>query len=160
MIYYACIINFICLPSTDMKPEETIDFHIRWAWLRIAKMYNQEASKHGLTQSAGFILLNIDPKLGTPSTSLGPLMGMEPTSLSRTLKNMEDRGWICRAQDTVDKRVFRIMLTDEGKRLRNISRKTVVSFNEKLIEQVPDEKLRHFREVIQIIDQHTVKKAI
>ena len=140
-----------------MKPEDTIDFHIRWAWLKIARMYNQEAARHGLTQSTGFVLLNIDPRNGTPSTQLGPLMGMESTSLSRTLKAMEDKGWIRRTSDEHDRRVSRIVLTGEGKRLRNISRKTVVAFNEKLIGEIPAEKLKHFREVIHIIDQHTVK---
>ena len=34
--------------------------------------------------SVGFILMYVE-KQGSPSTSLGPKMGMEPTSLSRTL---------------------------------------------------------------------------
>lgn len=143
-----------------MKPEETIDFHIRWAWLKIARMYNQAASKHGLTQSTGHILLNIDPKNGTPSTQLGPKMGMEPTSLSRTLKSMEEKGWVCRVPDAVDKRVMRILLTKEGARLRNISRQTVVDFNRKLFEDIPSEKWDHFKEVIQAIDQHTLKQEL
>jgi DNA-binding MarR family transcriptional regulator len=143
--------------SIKMKPEETIDFHIRWAWLRIAKMYNQVAAQHGLTQSSGFILLNIDPKNGTPSTQLGPKMGMEPTSLSRTLKVMEEKGWICRLQDNNDKRITRIALTPEGERLRSISKASVVKFNNQLMRQVGEEKFNHFKEVIQIIDQHTVK---
>lgn len=143
-----------------MKPEETIDFHIRWAWLKIARMYNQEAAKHGLTQSTGFILLNIDPQQGTPSTQLGPKMGMEPTSLSRTLKTMQEKGWIKRVPDETDGRVARIVLTEEGGRLRNISRRTVVNFNSKLFDEIPSEKLDHFKEVIQIIDQHTVKHEL
>lgn len=142
-----------------MKPEETIDFHIRWAWLKISKMYNQEASQHGLTQTIGFVLLNIDPKEGTPSTQLGPMMGMEPTSLSRTLKSMEDRGLVTREQDEQDRRVIRIKLSEEGKRLRNVSRKTVVDFNQKLLTEIDQEKLNHFKEVIQVIEQHTMKEA-
>jgi len=139
----------------SMKPEETIDFHIRWAWLKIAKMYNQEAAKHGLTQSTGFVLLNINPRKGTPSTQLGPMMGMEPTSLSRTLKTMEDMGWICRTADESDRRIMRIRLTEEGKKLRNISRQVVVSFNERLINAIPKKKLEHFREVMHIINRYT-----
>lgn len=141
-----------------MKPEETIDFHIRWAWLRIAKMYNQEAAQHGMTQSIGFVLLNIDPRHGTPATQLGPMMGMEPTSLSRTLKTMDERGLINREQDEVDKRIVRVKLTEEGKRMRNISRKTVVGFNERLLAEVDKKKLEHFKDVIQIIHQHTMKE--
>lgn len=139
----------------SMKPEETIDFHIRWAWLKIAKMYNQEAARHGLTQSAGFVLLNIDPKAGTPSTQLGPMMGMEPTSLSRTLKTMEQKGWIYRAADGSDRRVTRIRLTEEGKKLRNISKQVVVAFNQRLINAIPENKLGHFMEVMQIINRYT-----
>ena len=60
---------------------------LRAAWISVAKMYNEEAGKKGSTMATGFILLNIDPENGTPSTSLGPKMGMEATSLSRTLKN-------------------------------------------------------------------------
>ena len=37
------------------------------------------------------LYLSIDPKKGTPSTSLGPKMGMEATSLSRTLKSLEEK---------------------------------------------------------------------
>lgn len=142
-----------------MKSEETIDFHVRWAWLKISKMYNQEASKHGMTQSIGFILLNIDPRKGTPSTQLGPKMGMEPTSLSRTLKTMEDKGFISRLQDENDRRIMRIFLTEDGKRMRELSKNSVVRFNEKILEQVSEEKLKNFIEVIQIIEQNTVKAS-
>tara|TARA_B100000902_G_C27259303_1_gene889728 strand:+ start:1187 stop:1618 length:432 start_codon:yes stop_codon:yes gene_type:complete len=143
-----------------MKPEDTIDFHVRWAWLKISKMYNQVASNHGLTQSTGFILLNIDPKNGTPSTQLGPMMGMEPTSLSRTLKSMEEKGWIFKKQDELDKRVSRICLSDEGYRLREFSKKTVLGFNQKLLKEVGEDRFRHFKEVVQIIDRQTVNQGI
>ena len=66
-------------------------------------MYNQKASEHNMTMSIGFILMIVD-KDGTPSTQLGPRMGMEPTSLSRTLKTMEDRKLIRRQEDKIDKR--------------------------------------------------------
>lgn len=142
-----------------MKPEETIDFHIRGAWLKIVKMYNQEASEHGMTHTVGMALLNINPKEGTPSTQLGPAMGMEPTSLTRTLKTMEEKGLINREQDELDKRVVRIKLTEEGLRLRNISKKTVVGFNEDIISEIGPKRLESFREVIQVIQEYTMKTS-
>ncbi|MEX2597696.1 MAG: MarR family transcriptional regulator [Salibacteraceae bacterium] len=142
-----------------MKPEDTIDFHIRWAWLKIAKMYNRMGSGFGLSQSMGLVLLSIDPKEGTPSTSLGPMMGMESTSLSRTLKTMQDRGMIKRGKDVQDKRVMRIFLTKEGARLRSMASRTVVEFNEKILNQISPTKLKHFKEVIETIEQQTIKEA-
>ena len=49
------------------------------------------------------IVLNIDMFEGTPSTQLGPTMGMESTSLSRSLKKLEELGIINRIHDKKDK---------------------------------------------------------
>ena len=62
------------------------------------------AAKHDSTMATAFVLLNIDYENGTPSTALGPLMGMEPTSLSRILKSMEDKGAISREKNPDDGR--------------------------------------------------------
>src|SRR5690554_4722936 len=85
------------------QKDNYVDFYLRHAWHKISRMYNQKAKAHGLTMSIGFILLIVD-KEGTPSTQLGPRMGMEPTSLSRTLKTMETKGYIYRKVDRDDKR--------------------------------------------------------
>ena len=76
-----------------MRPEDTADFHIRWSWYNIARMYNLKAANFGGTMAIGYALLNID-KEGTPSTKLGPKMGMEPRSLTRMIKSLEKKGWI------------------------------------------------------------------
>ena len=71
--------------------KKTIDHVLRSTWQSVSKMYNEEAAKYNSSMAVGFALLSIDPKKGTPSTSLGPKMGMEATSLSRTLKSMEEK---------------------------------------------------------------------
>jgi DNA-binding MarR family transcriptional regulator len=101
--------------------------------------------------SWGFILLNIE-KEGTPSTSLGPKMGMEPTSLSRTLKNMEAAGIITRQQDKVDKRKSLVFLTPEGVERRKMARDVVLGFNQRVYEQIPKSKVKAFFEVMQQLD--------
>ncbi|MGB5928950.1 MAG: MarR family transcriptional regulator, partial [Cyclobacteriaceae bacterium] len=49
-----------------MKREESVDYNIKAAWHAIARMYNQQAVKHDITTSIGFVLLNIDSSEGTP----------------------------------------------------------------------------------------------
>jgi len=142
-----------------MKPQETIDFHIRWAWHSIARLYNDTAEKHDLTVSTAFLLLNIDLKEGTPSTKLGPKMGMEPRSLTRTLKSIEDNGLIFRKTDKHDKRMVRIYLTEAGKKKRDISKKAVIRFNEYMQEQIPKNKLNNFFEVIESINKLLKEKT-
>ena len=89
----------------------TIDYALRATWQAVSKMYNEEAKSYGLTMAIGFTLLSIDPKGGTPSTTLGPKMGMEATSLSRILKSIEQKGYIQRKRNPKDGRGVLIFLT-------------------------------------------------
>lgn len=134
------------------KPQYLIDLNVRLMWHKMSRMYNQRANSYGISMSVGFILLHID-KNGTPSTQLGPRMGMEPTSLSRTLKTMEERNLIRREEDKSDKRIVRIFLTEEGLRARYIARDVVFEFNNKVIEQIPKEHIEIFESVVNQIEQ-------
>lgn len=136
-----------------MKKEKTVDFHIKWGWHTISRMYNTYAAPHDMTMAIGFVLLNIDMEQGTPATKIGPLLGMEPRSLVRMLKSLEDRGWIRRETDDIDKRFVRIALTDEGKRKREIAKTGVIQFNNMIREQIPLDKLVVFFDVIKDINR-------
>ena len=136
-----------------MKREETIDYNIKAAWHSIARMYNQQAAKYNGTMSIGFALLNIHSDEGTPATKIGPLMGLEPRSVTRLLKSMEEKGLIFRKADKVDKRSVRIYLTREGKKHRDKSKETVLKFNEAVREEIPTSKLNIFFEVVHEINQ-------
>jgi DNA-binding MarR family transcriptional regulator len=140
--------------------EESIDHHLRATWQAVAKMYNEEANKFESTMATGFALLNIDMKDGTPSTALGPQMGMEATSLSRILKSMEEKELIYREKNPNDGRSVLIKLTDFGKEKREISKCIVIQFNKKIKEQITDEQLRIFFEVTNKINQLISEKLI
>ena len=101
--------------------------------------------------SWGFILLNVE-KEGTPSTALGPKMGMEPTSLSRTLKTMEEKGYIVRRADNIDKRKSLVFLTEKGIDARRETKEIVFEFNRKLYNSIPKAKVRAFFEAMNEID--------
>ena len=139
-------------------PEQLVDFVVRHAWHRLSRMYNQKAAEHDITMSIGFILMSID-KEGTPSTALGPRMGMEPTSLSRTLKTMEDRGFIVRKESVEDKRKVLIFLTRIGVEKRREVRNFVVGFNDELTRRVSEKKLNIFFEVFYAIDEVIEKEV-
>jgi DNA-binding MarR family transcriptional regulator len=138
----------------------TIDQYLRSTWLAIQKMYNEEASKFGSTMVFGFTLLSIDPKNGTPSTALGPKMGVESTSLSRTLKNLEERGLIVRKPNPEDGRSVLIVLTEDGLTMRNVSKEVVLRFYEAINENISQEELTTFFNVLQKINLIAVDRKI
>jgi DNA-binding MarR family transcriptional regulator len=136
-----------------MRREETVDHHIKSVWHAISRMYNQQAGKYDITTSIGFVLLNIHTEEGTPATKIAPLMGLEARSLTRMLKTMEEKKLIYRVPDSTDKRSVRIYLTDMGKKKKELSRATVLMFNNRVRELVSDNKLKIFFEVMNEINQ-------
>lgn len=138
----------------------TIDYALRATWQAVARMYNEEAKRFGSTMAVGFTLLSLDPKKGTPSTSLGPKMGMEATSLSRILKSMEEKGLIERKPNPDDGRGVLIYLTDFGKAKRDDSKEVVMSFNESVRNQVSPAKMDCFFEVMETINRVVAEKKI
>lgn len=140
--------------------EKTIDYVLRATWIAVSKMYNEEAGKAGSTMATGFALLSIDPETGTPSTSLGPKMGMEATSLSRILKSMEEKGLIIRKKHPKDGRSVLLYLTDFGKEMREYSKGVVLRFDEAVKEAVPEEDLKTFIQVANTIMELIGNKKI
>lgn len=136
------------MQSKSLRREESIDHQIKTTWHAIARMYNQEAAKYGITMSIGFVLINIDKSEGTPATKIAPLMGLEARSLTRILKNMEERKLIYRQTDENDRRSVRIFLTAEGLQKREVSKKVIKEFNERMSKAIAPEKLEAFFDVI------------
>jgi DNA-binding MarR family transcriptional regulator len=153
-----------CLKKQNYHPmkekDKTIDYILRATWQAVSRMYNEEASKYGATMATGFALLSIDKEKGTPSTALGPKMGMEATSLTRTLKSMEEKGLIYRKKNPDDGRGVLIYLTEFGKEKRELSKNTVLKFNETVKQHISEEKLQHFMEVSEIINELIQDKNI
>jgi DNA-binding MarR family transcriptional regulator len=140
--------------------DKTIDYVLRATWQAVSRMYNEEATKYGASMSVGFALLSIDKENGIPSTALGPQMGMEPTSLTRTLKSMEEKGLIVRKKNPVDGRGVLIHLTKLGKEKRELSRDRVLKFNDVIKQHVSQEKMDNFMEVAEIINELISEKLI
>ncbi|NDV43909.1 MULTISPECIES: MarR family winged helix-turn-helix transcriptional regulator [Flagellimonas] len=138
----------------------TIDYALRATWQAVSKMYNEEAKNYGLTMAIGFTLLSMDPKGGTPSTTLGPKMGMEATSLSRILKTIEERGYIERRPNPNDGRGVLIYLTALGLEKREASKDVVLRFNEVVKEHVSEQDLNGFFKTIDIINKLITDKKI
>ncbi len=144
-----------------MKKIQSVDYVVKATWHAIARMYNAEANQYNLTMSVGYILLNIDMEEGTPATKIAPLLGLEARSITRTLKNMEDEGFIKKIQDKKDRRFFKIYLTERGKLAREVAKQSVKKFNQMIYDSIEPEKMDVFFEIMQqinqVIDKHLDK---
>ncbi|MGY6647652.1 MarR family winged helix-turn-helix transcriptional regulator [Wenyingzhuangia sp. IMCC45574] len=138
----------------------SFDYLYRSTWQSISKMYNEEAVKKDSLMTIGFVLINIHYKKGTPSTLLGPSMGIESTSLSRTLKKMEAQDLIYREANPDDGRSVLIKLTSKGKEQREISKQIVLQFNKTIQENLTQKQIDAFLEVSETIQELIQQKLI
>jgi len=135
-----------------MNLKDTIDFHVKGTWHSLTKMYNRIAAKHDTSQTVAYILVHID-KEGTPATQIAQRLGMEATSLSRVIKNMEQRKLIFKEVDELDKRVMKIFLTEDGLKKRKLVKKILIDFNKKLCAKISKKEMKIFHKVINTINE-------
>ena len=136
------------MEKKNSEKVESVDLMLKSAWLAVSKMYSDKASLYNSTAVQALTLLKIDPKEGTRSTNLGPKMAIEPTSLTRIIKLLEDNGYIYKEKTTTDKREVIIKLTEKGINSRNLSKEVVINFNKKIVERIEPEKFEIFKEVM------------
>ncbi|MCF8459636.1 MAG: MarR family transcriptional regulator [Flavobacteriales bacterium] len=127
--------------------DQLVIYQLRSSWFQISKLYNEMAVEHGASVSMAFILLAINDEEGTPVTKIAPRLGMEPNSLSRILKSMEEDGFILRNKDRADKRLSYVCLTPKGKEKREVALKAVYRLERAIVKQIDEKKLSAFFEV-------------
>ncbi len=132
--------------------EKIVTYQLRTRWFEVAKMFSAIAEEHDGTLSMAFVLLAINDEFGTPVTKIAPRLGMEPNSLSRILASMEKKGTIYKRKDKKDKRKVYICLTNYGKQMRNISFQQFTDFESKLHQEIGEEKLSIFFDVMKQIE--------
>lgn len=136
------------------------DYVFRSTWQSINKMYAEEAIKINSSMAVGFVLINIQYKKGTPSTMLGPKIGIEANSLSRTLKKMEELGLIYKEKNPSDGRGVLIKLTEKGKVQREVSKQVVIKFNKTIANHLSEQEIKAFLKVSGTIQELIEKKLI
>lgn len=122
----------------------------------MANRYNQLVTEFGITQSIGYLLINIDEKEGTTVSQAASLLGLKSTSLSRMLNQLEKTGLIYRESNQGDKRSVKIYLTELGKEKRHLARGVVKQFNNYLNKHISEQDKEYLTEMLKKINQLTI----
>jgi DNA-binding MarR family transcriptional regulator len=139
----------------SVKHQETIDYFLKIVWQTVANRYNQLVTEFGITQSIGYLLINIDEE-GTTVSQAAALLGLKSTSLSRMLNQLEKTGLIYRESIQGDKRSVKIYLTDLGKEKRQLAKNVVKEFNNYLNAHISDADKQYLTDMLKKINQLTV----
>ncbi|MCB0510558.1 MAG: MarR family transcriptional regulator, partial [Bacteroidetes bacterium] len=83
---------------------------------------------------------------------IAPRIGMEPNSLSRVLKTLIEKQWICKETNSKDKRVVLIRITEQGKAKREIALRSVFKIEKALLKDIHPDELAVFFKVMNTIN--------
>lgn len=135
---------------TDKK--RTIGFATKITWQNISRMYDIQAEQYNLSISAAFVLLHLEEK-GTAVNQIANEIGMEPSSMTRLLNNIEKKGLVERKRENKqDRRLVMIYLTEKGSYAKAVAKHKVKHFNKKIQELIKPKKLETFFEVLEQVN--------
>jgi DNA-binding MarR family transcriptional regulator len=86
---------------------------------RLQRGFAAHAGEFGLTAAQAKVLLRLGPEESIPMRTLARSLGYDPSNLTGLVDKLEDRGLIERRPDPADRRVKAIVITEEGRRLRD-----------------------------------------
>ena len=88
-------------------------------------VFDRRGRELGLTRSQSWVLTMLYAKEGVTQSELADFMVLEKATLGRLLDRLEEKEWVERRMDTLDRRVNRLYLTDKVQEvmraLRNIA---------------------------------------
>jgi MarR family transcriptional regulator, organic hydroperoxide resistance regulator len=95
------------------------------------------------------LLINLRERGTLTVSELSELLGVTPPSASAIIDRMEERGWVTRERDTVDRRVVHIVLEEHGRTIIDELAGTKRDTLYRLLTVMDDEELGHVIAAIQ-----------
>ena len=91
---------------------------------------------------------------GVTQTELCERMGCEPPTLTNMVKKLEAYGLLIRKKDTLDARVTRVFLTEEGREIRGPIDDIWEKHQDKMLKGINQEEQQLLKRLLQQIDRN------
>ncbi|GII02922.1 MarR family winged helix-turn-helix transcriptional regulator [Planobispora takensis] len=99
---------------------------------------------HGLSMWAYAVLLALGEEPTRSQSALAQAIGADKTRIIGVLDGLQDRGLIERRPDPRDRRVHLLLLTPEGRRLRDAARNGIRRWEDRLLARLADDDREAF----------------
>jgi DNA-binding MarR family transcriptional regulator len=100
------------------------DRTVGWLTADVARLmrtvFDRRVKELGLTRAQSLALRRLKRRPGASQSELADMMEIEKAPAGKIVDRLEERGWIERRTDPVDRRINRIFLTDRGERVHAV----------------------------------------
>ncbi|MGD9802177.1 MAG: MarR family winged helix-turn-helix transcriptional regulator [Hyphomicrobiaceae bacterium] len=95
-----------------------------WLTTDIARLmrtvFDRRVKALGITRPQWLAIVRLNRRPGASQSELADMMEIEKAPAGRIVDRLEERGWVERRADPVDRRINRIFLTDRGERVFDV----------------------------------------
>lgn len=97
------------------------DSNFGWVTTDIARLmrtvFDRRVKDLGITRPQWLAIVRLNRRPGASQSELADMMEIEKAPAGKIVDRLEERGWVERRADPVDRRINRIFLTERGKRV-------------------------------------------
>lgn len=117
-----------------------------------------EASTSGITLTQCHAIVEIGRAEQITLNDLSNLLGLDKSTMSRTVNKLVEDGLVSRESNSEDRRFLSIKLTDKGRKIYEDIEKNMESYYEKILEWVPEDKRKQVLESLEILNNAVESK--
>lgn len=117
-----------------------------------------EASTSGITLAQCHAIVEIGRAEQITLNDLSNLLGLDKSTMSRTVNKLVEDGLVSRESNSEDRRFLSIKLTDKGRKIYEDIEKNMESYYEKILEWVPEDKRKQVLESLEILNNAVESK--
>lgn len=121
------------------------------------KNINTVLKEYGLGFSGYNFLIYISKNEGTSQKKLCQTLVMDEALATRTMKNLEERGFITRLKDKKDARSYAVYLTEDGHKLIPEIKKSLTTWWETLSMNMTESEISYFIELLQTMAYKSIE---
>lgn len=125
-----------------------VGYRIKLLSQLIARKFTERLEPFGLTPFHWVVLCCLWEEDGLPTSSIGEKLQQVGGTLTGVLDRMEERGLIRRERDGRDRRIWRIWLTDEGKKLETVLPPVAVEIREQAMRGISFAEREQFSQIL------------
>ena len=116
----------------------------------LSALHRRDICKKGETLSLCFMLSSIQNK-GIQMSSLAYKLGVDNSTLTRLVENLERKQLAFRQRDEADKRIINVFLTKGGEELMLQFSKRIESLGKKIFEDISIDKRESIKEALELV---------
>jgi DNA-binding MarR family transcriptional regulator len=140
----------------DVLAPHGVGYRIKFLSQLLSRRFQEKLEPFGLTPFHWVVLCCLWTEDGLPTSTICGKLQQVGGTLTGVLDRMEERNLIRRERDTQDRRIWRIWLTEEGTRLKEVLPPLTKGLIEQAWGEIPEADRQHFsRTLDQIIGNIT-----